>query len=565
MSLISFKNFSFRYKNLKAPTLKNINLDIEAGQKVLIAGPSGSGKSTLAHCINGLIPFTYKGEITGSLEINGIRPYEKSIYEISKYVGTILQDQDGQFVGLSVGEDVAFSYENDNVPVDIMHKGVNKALKEVEMINFIKEVPHNLSGGQKQKVSIAGILATSANILLFDEPLANLDPYSSKKAMDTIDSIHKNQNKTVIVVEHRIEDVLEHDFDRIIVIDNGEIVADGTPDELLPDNILSYYGLREPLYIEVLKSCNIRLSKEDKISKIENVKKFKDSIVKDYNLNSKVKDESDKKVVLSVENISYKYYKDSEYVIKDISFNINSGEVMAILGNNGAGKSTLLKVISGIARQQEGTIKYMGEPIDRWSVKKRGQVIGYVMQNPNHMITKNIVFDEVAFGLRNNGYDEDFVKKRVEDTLKVCSLYQYRNWPIMSLSYGQRKRVTIASILAMQPKIIILDEPTAGQDYRNYREFMSFLDDIKKTGISIVMITHDMHLALEYAQRAVVMSEGRLIINDTVYNVLSNKEIIERANLKETSISKLAKIYDVEDKSSFLEYFTNKIKDGANC
>lgn len=565
MSLISFKNFSFRYKNLKAPTLKNINLEIEAGQKVLIAGLSGSGKSTLAHCINGLIPFTYKGEITGNLEINGIRPYEKSIHEISKYVGTILQDQDGQFVGLSVGEDVAFSYENDNVPVEIMHKGVNKALNEVEMINFIKEVPHNLSGGQKQKVSIAGILTTSADILLFDEPLANLDPYSSKKAMDTIDSIHKNQKKTIIVVEHRIEDVLEHDFDRIIVIDSGEIVADCTPDEILSDNILSYYGLREPLYIEVLKSCNIKLTKEDKISKIENAKKFKNYIVEDYSLNSKEKDEGSKAPVLSVENISYKYYKDSEYVIKDISFNINSGEVLAILGNNGAGKSTLLKVMSGIVKQQEGTIKYMGETIDKWSVKKRGQIIGYVMQNPNHMITKNIVFDEVAFGLRNNGYEEEFIKKRVEDTLRVCGLYQYRNWPIMSLSYGQRKRVTIASILAMQPKIIILDEPTAGQDYRNYKEFMNFLDEIKKTGISIIMITHDMHLALEYAQRAVVMSEGRLIINDTVYNVLSNKEIIERANLKETSISKLAKIYDVEDKSSFLKYFTNKIKDGANC
>lgn len=564
MSLITFKNFTFRYKNLKTPTLKNINLDIEEGEKVLIAGSSGSGKSTLAHCINGLIPFTYKGEISGSLEICGIKPYEKSIYEISKYVGTILQDQDGQFVGLSVGEDVAFAYENDNVPVDIMHEGVKKALDEVGMLNYIKEVPHNLSGGQKQKVSIAGILTTNSKILLFDEPLANLDPYSSKRAMDTIDSIHKNQKKTIIVVEHRIEDVLEHDFNRIIVINNGEIVADGEPDDILSKEILYTYGLREPLYIEVLKKCNIKITKEDKISHIENTIKFKDIILNDYKYNFKEKTQKNEDIVLSLENISFKYYKDSDYILKNISFNIKSGEVLAILGNNGAGKSTLLKVISGIAKHQEGTIKYMGDTIDNWSIKKRGQAIGYVMQNPNHMITKNIVFDEVAFGLRNNGFEETIVNERVIEALKICGIYQYRNWPITSLSYGQKKRVTIASILAMKPKIIILDEPTAGQDYRNYREFMTFLEHIKNTGISIVLITHDMHLALEYADRAIVLSEGRLLINDTVYNVLSNEEVIKKANLKQTSISKLGKLFDVEDESSFLAYFTDKIKDGAD-
>ncbi len=568
MNVISFKDFSFRYRNLKFPTLKNINLNIEAGQKVLIAGPSGSGKSTLAHCINGLIPFAYKGEITGTLEIKGIKPYEKNIYEISKYVGTILQDQDGQFVGLSVGEDVAFAYENDNVPVEAMHLGVKEALKKVDMLDFIKEVPQNLSGGQKQKVSIAGILTTNAEILLFDEPLANLDPYSTQKALEIIDKLNRDFGKTVIVVEHRIEDVLEHDFDRIIVMYNGEIIADGTPDEILSQNVLSKYGLREPLYVEVLRKCSITISKNDNISKIESVKKYKDIIITEYlSKNEDFEDSVDKNVVktnlLSVENVSYKYFPDADYIIKDISFEVKNGEILAILGNNGAGKSTLLKVLSGIARQQEGTIKYMGQSIDNWSAKKRSEIIGYVMQNPNHMITKTIVFDEVALGLKNKGFDEQFIKNRVEETLKLCGLYNYRNWPISSLSYGQKKRVTIASILALLPKIIILDEPTAGQDFRNYREFMTFLDDIKNTGFSILMVTHDMHLALEYAQRAVVLSRGRIIANDTVYNVLSNREIIQRANLKETSISKLSHLFDVKEKSRFLEYFTNKIKEGA--
>lgn len=564
MSLISFKNFSFRYANLKVPTLKNINLDIEAGEKLLIAGPSGSGKSTLAHCINGLIPFTYKGEIKGNLEINGIKPYEKSIYEISKHVGTILQDQDGQFVGLSVGEDVAFAYENSNVPVDEMHRGVNKALKEVGMLDFVKEAPHNLSGGQKQKVAIAGILATDTDILLFDEPLANLDPVSGKRAMEIINSIHCNTKKTVIIVEHRIEDVLEHNFDRIIVMDNGEIVADGHPDEVLVSDILPQYGLREPLYIEVLKNTGVELSAKDKISQIGNAVKFKNDVISIYEKREFRKPPQEKSPVLSIENVSYKYYKEMPYTIKDISFNINKGEVLAILGNNGAGKSTLLKVISGIAKQQQGTIRLNGEAIDNWSVRKRAETIGYVMQNPNHMITKNMIFDEIAFGLRNSGCSEDVINERVEETLKTCGLYQYRKWPVSSLSYGQRKRVTIASILAMRPEIIILDEPTAGQDHRNYREFMGFLEEIKISGTSIVMITHDMHLALEYADRAVVISSGEVIADDSVYNILSNADVIERANLKETSISKLAHIYGVKDESSFLAYFTYKIKGGGD-
>lgn len=562
MALISFKDFSFRYSNLKQPTLKNINLDIASGEKVLIAGPSGSGKSTLAHCINGLIPFTYKGEISGSLRIKDFKPYEKSIYEISEAVGTILQDQDGQFVGLSVGEDVAFAYENNNVSQKDMYEKVNRALKEVDMLPFIKETPQNLSGGQKQKVSLAGVLSADADILLFDEPLANLDPISGWKAMEIIDRIHKSTGKTVIIVEHRIEDVLAHGFDRIIVISQGEIVADGSPDDILCTDILKNYGLREPLYIETLKNAGISLKKEDKISTIENASKFRDIIMDTYNPEKMGSNLSNSTPVLSISNICYRYFNDSPYTIKNISFDINKGEILAILGNNGAGKSTLFKVISGMCRHQEGAILYEGKPIDDWSVRKRGEIIGYVMQNPNHMITKNMIFDEVAFGLRNYDYDEKLIVERVEETLKTCGLYKYRKWPVSSLSYGQKKRLTIASILAMNPEIIILDEPTAGQDQRNYREFMSFLENIKKTGVSIIMITHDMNLALEYADRAVVMSDGKIIADDKVYNILSDQKIIKQANLMETSITKLASLYNVTDESSFLRYFTKQLKEG---
>lgn len=562
MSIISFKNFSFKYDSLKFPSLKNINLDINAGEKILIAGPSGSGKSTLAHCINGLIPFTYKGTISGELYVNEIKPYEKSIYEVSTFVGTILQDQDGQFVGLTVGEDVAFSYENNNIALDKMHEGVKDALNKVGMLPFIKETPYSLSGGEKQKVSIAGILTTDTDIMLFDEPLANLDPVSAKKALDIIDSIHKNGDKTIIVVEHRIEDVLAHNYDKIVLIDSGEIIAVGSPDEILASNLLPKYGLREPLYVEVLKKCGVTINKDDKISQINNSIKYKEKLLNEFNkIESQLKS-TRKPTLLSLDNISFKYYKDEPYTIKNISFTINKGEILAILGNNGAGKSTLMQIICGINKLTEGNLILNGKNINKLSIKKRCESIGYVMQNPNHMITKDLIFDEVAFGLKNKDLDDNTISIRVQETLKTCGLYAYKRWPISALSYGQKKRVTIASVLVMKPEIIILDEPTAGQDHKNYVEFMNFLESLKNIGISIVIITHDMHIALEYADRAVVISDGAIIANDLVPIILSDKQIMERANLSETSISKLAEIYEVSDASNFLAYFTNILKAG---
>ncbi|WP_242841112.1 ABC transporter ATP-binding protein [Clostridium akagii] len=562
MSIISFKNFSFKYDSLKFPSLKNINLDINAGEKILIAGPSGSGKSTLAHCINGLIPFTYKGTISGELYVNEIKPYEKSIYEVSTFVGTILQDQDGQFVGLTVGEDVAFSYENNNIALDKMHEGVKDALNKVGMLSFIKETPYSLSGGEKQKVSIAGILTTDTDIMLFDEPLANLDPVSAKKALDIIDSIHKNGDKTIIVVEHRIEDVLAHNYDKIVLIDSGEIIAVGSPDEILASNLLPKYGLREPLYVEILKKCGVTINKDDKISQINNSIKYKEKLLNEFNkIDSKLKSTS-RSTILSLDNISFRYYKDEPYTIKNVSFTINKGEILAILGNNGAGKSTLMQIICGINKLTEGNLILNGKNINKLSIKKRCESIGYVMQNPNHMITKDLIFDEVAFGLKNKGLDDNTISIRVQETLKTCGLYAYKRWPISALSYGQKKRVTIASVLVMKPEIIILDEPTAGQDHKNYVEFMNFLESLKNIGISIVIITHDMHVALEYADRAVVISDGAVIANDLVPTILSDKQIMERANLSETSISKLAEIYEVSDASNFLAYFTNILKAG---
>lgn len=559
MEIVNFEDFSFKYDNVNEPTLKHINLKIHKGEKVLIAGPSGSGKSTLAHCINGLIPFTFKGESTGKLFIGGLDTAENDIYQINRCVGTIMQDQDSQFVGLNVGEDVAFAYENNLVDLRQMKEGVNRALAAVGMLDEINETPYNLSGGQKQKVSVAGILANDTELLLLDEPLANLDPASSKMILDTIDSIHRTQGRTVIIIEHRIEDVLEYGVDRVIVMNDGMIVAEGTPDKLLCSDAFRQNGLREPLYVEILKKSGAVITEGDHITDMGNAKKFKPLVLKaagDYKQPTVRKEKS----VLSIRNVSFRYYKDAPPALDQVSFDVMDKEILAVLGNNGAGKSTLLSAVCGMIRPQSGSIEYRGNIINGWSVKKRADVIGYVMQNPNHMITKNMIYDEVAFGLRNRDAAGDKIDQSVREALKICGLSEYIRWPVSALSYGQKKRLTIASILALKPSVILLDEPTAGQDYRSYREFMSYVRGITEQGISIVIITHNMQLALEYADRAVVISGGKVIEDGTVYKALSDKTVLEQADLSETSISELGRLYQVENHEAFLRYFVNTLR-----
>ena len=556
--MISFKNFSFKYNNVVDKTLKNIDVTINKGEKVLIVGPSGSGKSTLSHCINGLIPFSYSGEIEGELTIDNIKPYEESLSDVSKKVGTIMQDQDSQFIGLSVGEDVSFNFENDAVPVDEMKVKVVNALELVNMVDFINHSPYELSGGQKQRVSLAGVLGSDAEVLLFDEPLANLDPASGKEIMELINNIHKKTNKTIIIVEHRIEDVLEQPFDKVVVIDKGEIKGIGTPDKILKSDLLGNIGLREPLYVSAMKYANCDLEKINNLRDFDNLNEYSKENIKDWfnneSKNISKKDYNKEEKILEVKNLTFSHGR-VKNTLEDISFHLNKGEILAVLGNNGAGKSTLCRVITGILKYKEGSIFLKDECIDSWSIKKRGSSIGYVMQNPNQMISQHMIKDEIALGLKCRGYSKEEIDTKVEEVLKICGLYPYRNWPVSALSYGQKKRVTIASILAINPDIIILDEPTAGQDHKHYTEFMEFIKTLANKGISIILITHDMQLTLEYCDRAMVLSGGKKIADNKPSCILTDEKIIKQANLKETSLSALAKAIGMERPNDFVQFF----------
>ena len=553
--IVEFKDFGFQYKKQTEPTLFDINLTIYEGEKVLLLGPSGSGKSTLANCINGLNPFSYDGIITGSCKIAGIETRSASIFALSKVVGTVLQDSDAQFVGLSVGEDIAFSLENENMPRREMLPKVQKASEVVGMEDFLLHVPYELSGGQKQKVALAGVMHDNVSLLIFDEPLAALDPKMGMVAVDLIDLIHAEQKKTVIIIEHRLEDVLYRSLDRVVLMDQGRIVYNDSPDKLLASDYLTRYGIREPLYIKAMKYAGCEFEEGQFLSDIVtmDLTPFREKLNKQQALAIEKYYPKRGEELLRAEDVSFAYGE--EEVLQHISFTVCQGERLAFVGKNGAGKSTMAKLICGIKRPTKGNIFIKNTNYLQLSMKEIGEKIGYVMQNPNQMLVKDIIREEVELAMVLRGKSKQEVDDAVKQSLKMCGLWGMRNWPISAVSYGQKKRVTIASILVLQPEIIILDEPTAGQDYFHYTEIMNFLDELNKNyGITIIFITHDMHLAIQYTDRAVVFAEGALVSDDSVYKVLADNEAIEKANLKQTSLYTLAKRLGVRPEE-YIEHF----------
>jgi len=539
-AIIEWKDFSFQYETQQEPTLQGVDLTIYKGEKVLIVGPSGSGKSTLGQCLNGIILNIYKGQTSGEFLIKGQAAFDMSIYDKSHLVSTVLQDTDGQFIGLSVAEDLAFALENDVTALDDMKSRVHKWAEKLDLISLLSQRPQDLSGGQKQRVSLAGVLIDESPILLFDEPLANLDPKSGQDIIELIDQIHKEEGTTTLIIEHRLEDVLHRPVDRIVLINDGRILFNGCPDQLLATDLLTQNGIREPLYLTTLRQLGVDLAKEEQLANLDNLSISKGQVQLQNEL---AKETPELQSLFKLEDVSFSY--DDRPILKSIYLDIKKGEKIAIVGKNGAGKSTLAKAISNFI-QTEGRYLWEGQEIKEDSVAERAERVGYVLQNPNQMISTNMIFDEVALGLRLRGVDEQEIETRVYETLKICGLYEFRNWPISALSFGQKKRVTIASILVLGAEIILLDEPTAGQDQKNYTEIMEFLEELHQKGHTIVMITHDMQLMLDYSDRALVMVDGELIADTDPASLLSNPELLVKANLKETSIFNLVKKLDVD-------------------
>ncbi len=581
---VLFESFSFQYRSQSEPTLHDINFKVKPGEKVLIVGPSGSGKSTLAHCINGLVPHAFKGSCQGRFEICGENALDKGIFDISKLVGTVLQDPDGQFVGLNAGEDIAFALENDCIDQEQMKRRVLEVADLVEISHQLHKSPQDLSGGQKQRVSVAGVLVDDVDILLFDEPLANLDPQAGTHAIDLIDMLHKQTDKTIIIIEHRLEDVLFRSVDRIVVFKDGRIIADAPPEQLLSGSLLREIGIREPLYLTALRYAGVDITEQMNPQHVDSVVIGQRGVDQNYAFGSeggaqghgsKAEDPASRlkswdislppaeplvldKALLEVAGLGFFYEQDltQRKVVNDISFKIYEGEAVSLVGRNGAGKSTLAKLICGFETPQQGSLIYDGRDMRDDSIRERAERIGYIMQNPNQMISLPMIFDEVALGLRVRGIGEEEVRVRVEETLKICGLYPFRKWPVSALSFGQKKRLTIASILVLRPKLLILDEPTAGQDFYHYTQIMEFLRQLnQEIGLSMIMITHDMHLMLEYTTRAIVIADSVKLADDTPANVLTDDRLIEAASLKRTSLYDLAVRCGLEDPRGFVQRF----------
>ena len=555
--IISFDHFGFQYTAQAEPTLYDISLDIRKGEKVLICGPSGCGKSTLAHCVNGLIPNSYPGKTTGTLTVGGQNAENLSLFDLSKVVGTVLQDSDGQFIGLTVAEDMAFALENDCMDQKDMKALVDRVAQLVGVSGVLGHAPYEISGGQKQRVALGGVMVSGVDVLLFDEPLANLDPAAGKKAVELIDEIQKRTGCAVIIIEHRLEDVLHCPVDRVVLMGEGRILFDGDPDSLLCSDLLQKSGIREPLYVTALKYAGVPLDRDQRLSYLPELRLTEEDrrrVADWFFAQPEPKGEKAKKELLRAENIDFTY-EGGHHALKGISASIAEGEMLSIVGTNGAGKSTFSKVLCGFEIPQKGTLTLSGENLSAYSIKERADRIGYVMQNPNQMISKTGIFDEVALGLRNRGVPEEEVRPRVEKALKTCGLYPFRNWPVSALSYGQKKRVTIASILVLEPKIILLDEPTAGQDLYHYTQIMDFLAELNRSGTTVVLITHDMHLMLEYTPRAIVFHDGHVIADTSAAEVLNSPEIVETAHLKETSLYHLAKNCGIASPEEFTRRF----------
>ena len=555
--VISFEDFGFQYTAQAEPTLHNINLTIRRGEKVLIAGPSGCGKSTLAHCINGLIPNSYPGKATGKLTIGGKDALKLDLFGLSKMVGTVLQDSDGQFIGLTVAEDIAFALENDCIPTQELHEEVKRIAKLVDVEAVLHHAPHEISGGQKQRVGLGGVMVNEVDILLFDEPLANLDPATGKAAIALIDDIQKRTGCAVIIIEHRLEDVLYRPVDRVVVMGDGRILYDGDPDTMLCTDLLQRSGIREPLYVTALKYAGVTITREMRPSYLPELVlsgEQKLQVRSWFSAQPQPENTVSQEVLLEAKDLDFTY-EGGHHALRGISASIHRGEMLSIVGTNGAGKSTFSKVVCGFEKAQKGSLT-MGEiDLNTLSIKERADHIGYVMQNPNQMISKTQIFDEVALGLRNRGVSEEEIRPRVEETLKICGLYPFRNWPVSALSYGQKKRVTIASILVLRPEIILLDEPTAGQDLKHYTEIMDFLSQLNRQGVTVVLITHDMHLMLEYTPRAIVFNAGKVIADKSAAEVLNSPEIVEAAHLKETSLYHLSMACGIESAEEFTRRF----------
>ncbi|NIS80119.1 MAG: ATP-binding cassette domain-containing protein [Anaerolineales bacterium] len=513
------ENLSCRYETREELALGDISFEVEAGQIVLIAGTSGSGKTTLLRCINGLIPRSYKAELSGRVLLDGQDFSDEPLTQISQIVGTVLQDPERQILGAYVRNEVAFGLENLGIPRDEIINRIQDTLTHLGISHLQDKQTFNLSGGEKQKVALAGVMVMQPSILALDEPLANLDPTSAREALALIRRL-ADEGKTVLVIEHRVEDVLSLDPDLVMLMEGGRVTYMGSAEGVL--QTADYRAVKLPAPVVIDRALNA------------------DPVMAQA---QPPPADSEAKALVEFEAVSFNYPGGPE-VIKDVSLAIRQGDIIALLGPNGAGKTTLVKHAIGLLKPVKGRVLLGGKDSKEMTIAEMAHNVGYVFQSPRHMLFAPSVRDELAFGPRNLRFGEEEIEENIEQALTVVGLLEETGRAPLALSFGQQKRVTIASVLAMRSQILVMDEPTAGQDYANYMNFMDSVvglrgDDGKAYSFAaIVFITHDLDLAVTHANRILLMSDGRIVSDGPPQEVLADFDSLKRSRIIPTSLLK---------------------------
>ena len=548
MGIVEIRDLHYSYPNARAQALRGVDLTVDEGEFILLTGPSGCGKTTFCRCLNGLIPHFYHGELEGEITVTGLSTRENSTAKLAQNVGLIFQNPDNQIFALTVEKDVAFGLENLGIPKELMLEDIDWALEKTGISHLRERGTHELSGGQKQRLSIASILAMRPKLLVLDEPTSFLDPLGAILIFKVLEALNRDHGITIILIEHRV-DLASQYVDRVILVSDGRILRTGTPEEVFTLEETRLTGVGIPKILELSKRLNQRglafeplpLSPDSFIEQLErnippmDVRRVKKTVIQDL---EGFTGEHNMSPIIRVEDVSYTYPSGVQ-ALNGVSLTIHKGEFVAIMGENGAGKTTLVKHFNGLLRPQEGRIMVDGVDVSQVSVASLSRKVGLVFQNPDDQLFSENVESEISFALNNFGFEKEVVEKRVDWALNLLNLEQYRKSSPFILSGGERKRVALASVLAWDPEIVVLDEPTIGQDYAQKELLRHFLMQLRTQGKTTIIVTHDVEFVAECKPRIVLMADGGITADGSTKEIMTDAEAMERASVSPPEITKI--------------------------
>ena len=565
---IELINISYRYPNSVEPSLKNVSLTVEKGKFILLMGSTGAGKTTLSLCLNGLIPQLLEGELTGQLSIAGKNVGKTAVQSLSKILGLVLQDPETQIIGRTVEEDTAFGPRNFLVPFDEIKTRVNKTLEKVRLKGYNHRLTEELSGGEKQRLAIAGVLVIEPEILVLDEPTSELDPIGRSEIYETLNDLRRKKDLTILLVEHSSEELI-HKADEVVVLNQGEVAWRGVPTELFRNiPLLRMWGIK-PLPVSQIgwdfyekgwiSYAEIPLdipSAEGLIRallpKYGHWQGHAQGQRKDHLLKQEAH-LSEKVIAVQVSDLFYQY-NSGQPALRGINLTIKAGEFVALIGQNGAGKTTLAKHFNGLLKPTSGEIIVEGRNTLQYDTSDLSKTIGYVFQNPDHQIFSASVEKELEFGLKNAGYKGKEITERVEQVLQYTGLERYRRVHPFSLGKGERQMIAVASILVLKPKLLIIDEPTTGSDWAGVQTMMALIRKLHAAGTTIIMISHDMDLVAQYAKRVIVLKDGGIFLDGTPQDVFSNEKILLDSAIVPPQLCRLSsQLKDILARETFIE------------